>query len=199
MYPIENSGGKMKPGLEIFTYELNQIKDTKIKEFTIKALEILPDYFWKIPASVTGKHHPKYALGEGGLSRHVKAAVRIALELFNLNMFKFNDTQKDIIISALFLHDGAKSGIPQTKYTIHDHPLVITKYIREHKEVCDTLDAETLNTILGCIESHMGQWTTNKFSKVVLPEPKTSMQKITFLCDYLASRKCLEMNFDTIE
>jgi 23S rRNA maturation-related 3'-5' exoribonuclease YhaM len=189
----------LKEELKIFTYELNHIKDPKIREFTEKALEILPDYFWNIPASSTGKHHPNYALGNGGLSRHVQSAVRIAIELFKLNMFRFSDLQKDIIIAALFLHDGVKSGIPQTKYTVHDHPLVITQYIRQHKDICDILDVNILDTILECIESHMGQWTTNKYSKIILPEPKTSMQRITFLCDYLASRKCIEMNFDVEE
>lgn len=189
----------MKEELNIFTYELNQIKDPKIREFTTKALEIAPDYFWEIPASSTGKHHPSYALGMGGLCRHVKAAVKIAIELFNLSMFKYTDAQKDIIISALILHDCAKSGIPKTKFTIHDHPIVICDYILQHKEIYEILDEKTLNTLLDCIRSHMGTWTISKFSKVVLPEPKTGMQNFVHMCDYLASRKCLEMNFDTVE
>jgi 23S rRNA maturation-related 3'-5' exoribonuclease YhaM len=189
----------IKQELEVFTYELNHIKDQKIRKFTEKALEILPSYFWSIPASSTGKHHPQYALGQGGLSRHVKSAVRIALELFNLSMFKYSDTQKDIIISALLLHDGAKSGIPQTKYSVHDHPLIVCDYILQHKEICNILDEKTLNVLLDCIRSHMGQWTTTKFSKVVLPEPKSGMQNFVHMADYLASRKCIEMNFEVEE
>jgi len=31
---------------DIFKYELSFIKDSKIREFTIKAIEVLPDYFF---------------------------------------------------------------------------------------------------------------------------------------------------------
>lgn len=189
----------MKEEIKIFTYELNHIKDEKIREFTERALEIAPEYFWKIPASSTGKFHPQYALGEGGLCRHVKSAVRIAIQLLQLKMFCYSDIQKDIIISALLLHDCAKSNIPQQKYTAHEHPLVICDYILQHKDICNILDEKTLNTLLDCIRSHMGSWTTNKFSKIILPEPKTSMQKFVHMADYLASRKCIEMNFDAEE
>ena len=98
---------------DIFKYELSFIKDSKIREFTIKAIEVLPDYFFKVAASSTGKYHPQYALGEGGLVRHTKAAVRIALELFRCETVTghFPDEVKDIIISALILHDGAKHGL----------------------------------------------------------------------------------------
>jgi hypothetical protein len=189
----------MKEELKIFTYELNQIKDPKIKEFTIKALEVLPDYFWSIPASSTGKYHPSYTVQSGGLCQHVKGAVRIALELFNLEMFKFNQEQKDIIIYALLLHDGVKSGIVKSQYTVHEHPLMIREFLKLHKETYKGLDDNILETILRGIESHMGQWQTNKFSKVVLPKPESGIQKFIHMCDYLASRKCIDMNFETVE
>ena len=50
--------------------ELNYIKDANIKLFASKVVEILPSYFFTIAASSTGKYHPQYALGEGGLLRH---------------------------------------------------------------------------------------------------------------------------------
>ncbi|KOC40970.1 hypothetical protein ADU86_13680, partial [Clostridium botulinum] len=108
----------MKEQLKVFQTEINSINDPNIKQFTIKALESLPDYFWEVPASSTGKYHPQYALGEGGLVRHTKGAVKIALELFNNHTVQdFTSIQKDIIISALLLHDGCKSGIEKSRYT----------------------------------------------------------------------------------
>jgi len=180
-----------------FTHELNQIRNPKIKKFTEKAIESLPDYFFEVGASSTGKFHPQYALGKEGLLRHTKAAVRIAIELFRVDMFKYNDDQKDMIISALILHDGGKSGIPKQKYTITEHPLVISNYIKSNDELNKILNEEQFKTITDCIESHMGQWNYEyKTKKEVLPRPSKGIHNFVHLCDYLASRKCLEFNFD---
>ena len=58
------------------------------------------------------------------------------------------------------------------------------------------LDKDVLEHIFKCIRSHMGQWNTNKYSNVVLPTPQTGTEKFVHMADYLASRKCIEMNFE---
>ena len=63
-----------------FEMELSYINDKKIKEALLKVIKLLPDYWFTIPASSTGKYHPEYALGDGGLLRHSKAAMRIGFE-----------------------------------------------------------------------------------------------------------------------
>ena len=68
---------------DVFKTELNFIKDNRIKESTKIILELLPNYFYEIPASSTGKYHPEFSLGTGGLVRHVKVAVRFAKELLD--------------------------------------------------------------------------------------------------------------------
>lgn len=181
---------------KVFEKELKLIKDADIFEFTRLMVNILPDYFFTIPASSTGKFHPSYALGEGGLVRHTKAAVKIANEMFGLEMFKLTDKEKDIVLSALILHDGAKSGIPQSRFTIHNHPIVIADYIKKNTEIANEIDEETLNSILSCIKSHMGQWTESNYSNVILPKPNGKLEKFVHLADYLASRKCIEINFE---
>lgn len=183
--------------LEIFQTELDYIKNPNIKEFTEKALNKLPEYFFHVPASSTGRYHPSYALGDGGLVRHTQAAVRIAVELFRVDMFKYSEDEKDMIISSLILHDGCKSGLGDSKYTVTEHPLVVAKFIKEDNELKEILEKDTLKTILGCIVTHMGFWTKDfKTKKDVLPRPQTKMQNFVHWCDYLASRKCLEFNFD---
>ena len=67
--------------------EIDFIKDDKIRNFAKVAVSSLPDYFFEVAASSTGKYHPSYALGEGGLLRHTKAAVRIANDLLSLEMY----------------------------------------------------------------------------------------------------------------
>jgi len=183
--------------LEIFKTELSYILNPKIKEFTEKALNSLPEYFFSIPASSSGKYHPSYALGEGGLVRHTKAAVRIAVELFRVELFKYTEDQKDMIISSLILHDGYKSGIDHGKHTVTEHPLIVAKMIRENNELSNCINKEYLNIILSNIETHMGFWVYDyKTKKEVLPKPTTKLQNFVHWCDYLASRKCLEFNFD---
>ena len=183
--------------LSIFKTELSYILNPKIKEFTEKALNNLPEYFFSIPASSSGKYHPKYALGEGGLVKHTQAAVRIAVEMFRLDIFKYTEDEKDMIISSLILHDGYKSGIDNSSHTVTEHPLIVANMLRTNTDINSCIDEETLNMIIGNIESHMGSWCFDyKTKKQVLPKPKSKIQHVVHWCDYLASRKCLEFNFD---
>ncbi len=180
-----------------FKKEINYIKDNNLKDDLKKLIKLLPDYFFEIPASSTGKYHPKFALGEGGLVRHTKVAVRIAYELLNNNTIgcKFTDRDKDLIIMALTLHDGLKNGLEHDKYTKFDHPLLISKYIMENKDKLK-MDIDDLRKMCSMIESHMGEWTYDNYKKKeVLPKPKTAEQRFVHMCDFLASKKFLDVEF----
>ena len=176
-----------------YSTELNHIKNEEVRNWTIKALNSLPDYVFYIAASSTGKYHPSYALGDGGLVRHTKAATRIAIDLFRL--YSFTDEEKDVILSALLLHNGKKSGDNANGYTVHDHPVLVCNHLKQQEFFNDIPQA---NQICEGIISHMGQWTTSNKSSVVLPKPTTRVQKYIHLCDYLASRKFIEFNFDVV-
>ena len=124
----------------IFKKEYSYIKDINIKKDLKYLVNILPDYFFEIPASSTGKYHPSFSLGDGGLVRHTKVAVRIAHELLITETFgqAFTEHEKDLIIMALVLHDGVKCGIPESKFTRADHPLLVSKLIMENKDKIST-------------------------------------------------------------
>ena len=64
----------------ILRNEIDFINDELLQEFIEFCVEEAPDYFFEMPASTTGKFHPAYTLGEGGLIKHTKAAVKIAKE-----------------------------------------------------------------------------------------------------------------------
>ena len=55
------------------------IQNPAKKEFLSQALKKIPEYFWNIPASSTGKNHPSFAVSEHGLVKHTLAAIIIAL------------------------------------------------------------------------------------------------------------------------
>ena len=91
--------------IKYFEKEIDYIKDKNNREDIKKLINLLPDYFFKIPASSTGKYHPKFASTEHGLLKHTKAAVRIAYDMFE-TVNNFTDKDKDLIIMALIMHDG---------------------------------------------------------------------------------------------
>ena len=183
---------------EKFTTELNYINNVDIRNFTRLALENLPDYFFNVAASSTGKYHPTYALGEGGLVRHTKAATRFANHLLQLeqNQNLFTERERDLIIASIILHDGWKHGKSGSAFTTHEHPQVCANWIETSDIFNDVLPKEDRKLIALAISSHMGQWNENKRSKIILNKPVTDIQKFVHMCDYLASRKDIEVLFN---
>jgi len=186
---------------EKFITELNYIHNEEIRYFTKLALDNLPDYFFEVSASSTNKYHPSYALGEGGLVRHTKAATRFANHLLQLeqNQNLFTERERDLIIASIILHDGWKHGNTGSTFTTHEHPQVCADWVKNNEIFNGVLSMEDRQLIASAISSHMGQWNENKRSKIILNKPETEIQKFVHMCDYLASRKDIEVLFDKEE
>ena len=182
---------------EVFNTELSFIKDKRIKNSLITMLNKLPDYFYEDPASSTGKYHPSFSLGKGGLVRHTKVAVRIAKELLdNPSLNNFNQNEKDLILFALTLHDGLKSGlVKNSQYTLFEHPILISNYIKDNMDELELEDDE-IDLVCRCVETHMGPWTKNYKGEDILEPPTDKYQRFVHMCDYLASRKFLDVKFE---
>ena len=183
---------------KVFTNEYLYIRDNKLREDAKYLVSHLPDYFFKVDASSTGKYHPKYAAGDGGLTRHVKSACKFAYELLSNPIIgkPYSDRDKDLIIIALLIHDGLKYGVGEKEqYTRFDHPILASDYVKENVSKL-SFNEEDLNKVSSSIASHMGPWNTNSYSDVVLPIPKAPMEKFVHMCDYLASRRFINLDFD---
>ena len=183
--------------LEMFIEELDYIKDKSYKKALLNIINMLPEYFFYEAASSTGKYHPDYALGEGGLLRHSKAAMRIGYELLvNPSIGdKYTSREKDLMLMSLLVHDGLKRGINAEKYTRFDHPIIMADFIVDnYKEI--GLSKEDAKFMGDVIKTHMGPWTTDYNGNEILEKPKTKYQNFVHMCDYLASRKCLLVPFD---
>ena len=183
---------------EIFYDEINYIKDESLRKSLGQLIELLPDYFFKEPAASTGKYHPSYAQGEGGLLRHTKAAVRIGYELLqDLSIGKkYTNHEQDLMLMALLLHDGFKKGLVEERYTRFDHPLIASKVVLDNaSKVGLTLEDATF--ISDAIKTHMGDYTVDYNGNEVLEKPHTKYQNFVHMCDFLASRKCLLVPFDS--
>jgi hypothetical protein len=188
-----------------FQNELKWINNKEIRKFAVCMIAELPDYFFVVPASSTGKYHPEYSLGEGGLVRHTKSAVLLAKTLLDLEQYQneYNEEERDIMLTALLLHDGVKHGLNNSKYTVSTHPIemvnFINKYARKNAMPWENVPL-WVTVMCDCIATHMGEWNRDyKTKEEVLDKPETNMQKFVHMCDYLASRKFLEINFEKVE
>ena len=183
--------------VDYFNKEYEMIKNPKYRENLKKLVDMLPDYFFKVAASSTGKYHPSFTLGDAGLVRHSKAAFRIGYELLNNNTIGsvFNDSEKDLMLCGLLVHDGLKHGLVESKYTVFEHPILMANFIRENKDSFTWTDGE-INFIASVIETHMGEWTVDYKGNEVLTKPSNKYQKFVHMCDFLASRKFLDIKFD---
>ena len=173
-----------------------QVKDETLNAFVRETLINLPEYFWEVAASSTGKYHPSYVLGTGGLARHTIAAAKIAIMLFDMHPTLFTPVERDCIVIALLLHDGLKHGLVKSKYTAVDHPVIMATWLETLTGFQVLPEAQKI-LIHDGILTHMGRWNFDyREKKILMPLPETTTQRFIHMCDYLASRKCLEFNFE---
>ena len=189
-------GGKMNK-LKYFAQEISYVKSESKRRYLEYLINLLPDYFFIIPASSTGKYHPKFASTQNGLVKHTKVAVRIAYDLFE-TVNNLTDNDKDLIIMALIMHDGLKKGIIEEENTRFDHPLLVSKLIMENANKLE-MGIDDVRKMCMMIESHMGRWNTSKYSDTELPIPVNEIQRFVHRCDYLASRKYLNVRFNKLD
>lgn len=180
--------------------EIEYIKKNKYKENLKILIDLLPDYFFKVPASSTGKYHPACSLGEGGLLRHTKTVAKIAIELYQDESITgiFTDDEKDLMMMGLILHDGLKHGLEYSEYTVFTHPLVMANYIKDNFDKL-TLTSNEIEFLCSVISSHMGPFTKDYKGNELLPKPINKYQKFVHMCDYIASKRFLNICFENDE
>ena len=96
------------------------------------------------------------------------------------------------------MHDGLKKGMEEEEYTRFDHPLLVSELIMKNASNLK-MNIDDVRKICTMIESHMGKWNTNKYSKVELPLPIDKYQRFVHMCDYLASRNYLNVKFNKLD
>lgn len=180
---------------DIFKIELQYIKNDRLRKSASTLIQMLPDYFFTVPAASTGKYHPSFAQGERGLIRHTKAAVRIAYELLQSKILNnFTSDEKDLIIIALIVHDGLKKGLIEEKWTKVEHPLLIANFIKSNKENLE-FNEDEIDLLYDMTSCHMGEFNTDFNGNEVLPIPKTKYARFVNMCDLLSSKKFLDIKF----
>ena len=182
--------------------EIDTLQDIDNRRFAHALLSNVPDYFFSVPASSSGKYHPSNDLGNGGLVRHSISVARMLDHLLEPNgYYDFDDEQKELLKIAALFHDCMKSGTQEEyekgKHTKFLHPLYAANFIMSIA-INYGYSYEKALLIYNAVISHMGQWNTSKQEGGMLPVPKTPDQKVLHLADYLASRKDINLEFDEV-
>ena len=181
--------------VNVFSRELNLIMDEDLRMIVKTFLdERTPDYFWTDGASSSGKFHPDFAHGIGGLVRHTKAVVMFAEELLRMSSYSYmTDACKDYTIVACILHDTFKYGF--------DNEIQKEEY-KEHarnagnafKAYCEECGYAVSPFLIEAMFAHMGQWSTHKEDR-----PFTPIDRCVHLADYMASRAFIDIPTITAE
>jgi len=174
-----------------FKYELESINSLEIRKFTLTMLENAPDYFWKIPASNTGKYHPKDELGEGGTVLHTRKAVKIGNEL--CRAFNIREVPRDCILSAILIHDLCKNGYPDNAgFMVQGHGYLLTNIATKAKIFNPDQPEVYPYIVLSLASTHMGRWD-HPYSTA---EPSSTSQLIVQLADYFVSRRYVSIDLN---
>lgn len=186
---------------DVFNEILDSLENDDMWLFAKKLINTIPPYIYEVGASSSGKYHPQYTLGKGGLIKHTLAVVRLLNYIFKIECINYwSSRERDVLRIAGLMHDSRKSGsqedYEQNKYTRHEHPLLAAEIVRGFLG-CRTIPDKEIKLIASIIETHMGEFNISKYSSVILPKPKTNLQKMLHLTDYLASRKDIEILIDT--
>lgn len=172
----------------VFENEIAQIKDDSIKDFVRFYFDAgyVPDYFFQVGASSSGKYHPQFAQGNGGLVRHTKAAFMFAQEFLRMSSYSYmKDIYKDYALAAILMHDTAKYGIEEfdkEQYASHGE----NASININKAWRDMYNEEAPYLLTHAIASHMGQWSIDE-------KPFTPVDRLVHLADYVASRNFIDI------
>ena len=182
-----------------FEREINLIQNEDYRMFVAYYLKnYCPNYFWEIGASSSGKFHPQFSQGKGGLVRHTKAVVMFAEELLRMSSYMYmSEEYKDYVIMACILHDTCKYGMTDfDKAQYKDH----SKLASENVANCwkEYFEEQAPVFFTNAIKTHMGQWSEKE------DRPFTNIDRCVHMADYMASRNFIDIpqiveEYDKIE
>ena len=175
---------------EFFKREMNLIEDERLRKFTEWYFENrVGAWFWESGASSSGKYHPQFSQGEGGLVRHTRAVAMFCEELLRLSTYAYmKPIYKDFARVACLLHDTCKYGtgneVDKACYPMHGQ-LAADAVNKAWFDYCGE-NAPAL--LCMAIASHMGQWTQEREDR-----PFTNIDRLVHLADYIASRPFIQI------
>ena len=186
---------------ELFEREILLLESEDLRNFARWFFDVhVGDWFWKSGASSSGKYHPAFAQGEGGLVRHTRAVCMVCEELLRMSTYAYMKAEyKDYARLACLLHDTRKYGDGDIenhdcykehgKLAAEDVAAAWEEFFRDEYDFhpCPEM-------LLLAIKSHMGQWVENREDR-----PFTNIDRLVHLSDYIASRPFWDIPIINIE
>lgn len=184
--------------MTVLDKEIAMVEDDEIRRFTKEALVLVPQYFFDLPSSTSGKYHPKDERDEGGLVLHTRRCVAVADDLARTMLL--SPFEHSLLISAAILHDTFRCGFENRerieKGVLKTDPLhafypmvAFEKLFAEDKypvgrEVCEI------------IAQHLGRWSPFQ----ILPSERyiRDLGTTLHIADYIASREKILVDVDNV-
>lgn len=135
----------------------NRIQSPRLKDFTQRVIQELPESVWKLPSSFY--HHLPDERGEWGNAIHSIRVHDTAMIL--ADSLLIHGESLDSLKSSSLLHDVGKHG-PEGNLKI----IQTSKHPFEVRDMVARLgfDPEVYQDVLIPIEGHMGRWTKNNLN-----------------------------------
>lgn len=153
---------------------LQLIDDVDIRVNVVRLTQNAPDYFWTVPASTSGYHHPA-CQGERGLWAHTLMLSTVIHRLADsyVGQGRLEEGDIDLAHAAAVLHDQRKNGDPvnPSDKSTSDHDLRMADVVH---------DSPLDDRVADAIASHMGPWYDG-------PDPKTPLDHLVHTADMIAS------------
>ena len=169
--------------------EISLIVNQEIKDFVKKCITVVPSYFWKIPSSSTGKHHPEDEHGDGGEVLHTKRVVKISDDL--CRNFNVVGNDRDCVIAAAIMHDFVKNGFPDNQNrTVPGHGALWINVVDKFMKQYEVLNSPFIPIIGRIIANHMGRWD------IPFVIANNELDLIVQIADYVSSREYIKIDVE---
>ena len=158
----------------IIEYFGHFIEDEGLKDFITDTLtNKVPDYFWTLPSSSSGKYHPVDERGMFGLVLHTLRVFKVSNMLCIFSDVKGRD--RDIVLIAAILHDSLKYDVPPGGvHTIQNHKTVACKYLELPDDICSVINA-----------THIDPYIVKELDE---------KQRVLYYADAIASRDWIDID-----
>lgn len=153
----------------------------------LRVAPAIPDKFYLMPASSTGKYHPVTSSGAGGLIVHTKAVFWIAVSILETSVIDVK--HPSAVLGATLLHDAWKYNDNKSGFTVRNHAILAVDIIVETLNDSALELNRDIETMLRCVKHHNG-----RFTKEWDGRPMTAEEQVVHVADYLASRKFLPLS-----
>ena len=179
----------------------NHIEDPELRTLTLRLLASAPTEFYTAPASSSGKYHPQFDLGTGGLARHTAVVAVLGVDALRRYYPRNAEPPRhlvDTMLAAGLLHDRCKNGYPRWgRHTQAEHPQIAAQYIADEASGSVGKPSPLVSAVCHAVRWHYGTWTAGEGHSPLFfanGESTTTVDDVDALClaeaDYFGSRRC---------